>query len=307
MSCRLSRICSLRCLPVAAAVLLACAPARAAIGTRPGQPMAAPTMQKGGDISQAPQATRDRASRLDVSRLDGVIRDAHATADAAGEAGDRALAHRMNLFARKAADLRARAGDRRTQRESLNRDLAQLAREARAIQRDAARGRAADAGLRASWARLVRVLDEVRGASGEVRGTSGTSPEPERPADRDRAAEREARPATDRGATGRDAPGTTDAASLADELARRLRRAEGLADRPEVGDARALIDHFAGRASSFGQEFGSLSREDRQGRAATLLEEARQAQQSLTRHNASPELVDAWNEVIEVLVRMSAR
>jgi hypothetical protein len=260
----------------------------------------AATGQAQGDRDRDRDRDRGRQPQsVDPARLDDAIRDAHAAADAARDGGDRSLAQRMNAFARKVATVRERVGERRDKDDRARRDLVRLADDSRAIERDISGRRSAPPEAAAAWSRVVRSLDVVTGAA-EASGTSGTPRNDDRATDRDRDRQRD----RDEGLSGE--AGARDRAdgSLPGELDRRVRRAENLADEQGVGEAGSLINRFAERASRLTAEFGTLSVEDRQDRAKRLLDEARQVQQSLTRQNAAPDLVEEWNQVIDVLTRM---
>lgn len=241
---------------------------------------------------------RERGPVSDRARLDDAIRDAHAAADAARDGGDRSLAQRMNAFARKVSEVRERAGER-DNADRTRRDLVRLADDSRAIERDISGRRSAPPEAAAAWSHVVRSFDVMTGST-EASGTSGSGREDERATDRDRDRQRDQDEALRGDREGKD----RDAGALPAELDRRVRHAESLADEQGVGVANSLIGRFAARSSRLTAEFGTLSVDERQDRAKRLLDEARQVQQSLTRENASPELVEEWNQVIDVLTRM---
>jgi hypothetical protein len=203
----------------------------------------------------------------------------------------------MNEFAKKVVSLREQVGDSKAKPDRLRRDLVRLAADSHAIERDVAGSSGARPAAADAWARVVRTLDVASNSTDAV-GTSGSPRDEARPTDRDKARERDAR-------SGDRPEGRPDAGGLPGELERRVRRAETLADQADLGDAASRVDRFAERTTKLTDQFGALSVDERQDRAKRLLDEARQVQQSLTRQRASPELVDEWNAVIDVLTRMA--
>lgn len=257
----------------------------------------APPVVQGGEKVRRQAADR---ARFDLRRLDEAIRESRAAAAAAGDNGERDLAHRMSRFARRVSELRDRIEGGHASPARIEHDLRKLADDSRGIQREAARNRRADPAVVEGWSRVVRVVDDISRGDRGLRGTSGGMRGDERPTDRDRDRDRGHEEEGDR-------IGDYPPASLPSDLDRRIRRAETLAGQMEVGDARSSVERFAERASRSIGEFSGLSAEDRQERMRSLLREAREVQRSLTRHNASPELVDEWNGVVDVLARTSGR
>lgn len=252
---------------------------------------------------------RDWAT-VDVHRLDDIIRDARAAADAARDSGDDDMAHRMDVFAKRAVDTRKHIEERKGDKDHdrLDRDFRKLADDSHKIQLDIAQARRPEPALQESWGRVVRVVNEINGVD-QPRATSGTLGDEERPTDRDRERDRDMDRQSDRDRYDRDRDQATqpDAAQLPADLNRRLNRVDTLAGQQELGEARSQLDRFSERAAKFSSDYATLRPEERQVRARALLDEARQIQQSFTTYSASPQLVDEWNGVIDTLSRIAGR
>lgn len=257
--------------PAVLAFVLFALPAGAQRPATPGRPAAGP----------------DQPTPLDVARLDETIRLAHAAADTAHGEGEVAAARRMNAFARQAAALRERAGVPRPAAGRLQQDLADMVRQCRRLERDLTRGPGGSR-TRAAWTQVVRSVEGLREEG--TRGTTGVSTAPPQ--------------ATDRVPV---LPERSDE-GLAAELERRVRAAQAAGDRLEpVEESRAFTERFFAQAAGFSAGVGQLDRQARKERARALLAEARRIQRSLAGPRASPELLDAWNRVIETLALMSGQ
>jgi hypothetical protein len=253
--------------------------------------------------SRQPSAPPSR--HLDLARLDETIRQAHAAADTVRDAGDLELAGRITAFARRAASLRERAGDRRQAPGGLDRDLGQLRRESRQLERDLAHSPRAQGDAAGNWAEVVRLVEGLR-AGREERATSGTSPTPARPADREPTDREPLEPDRARDEA-RPAPQASADASLPSELERRVRVAQALTDQVLSEETQATAERVFEQAGRLSADYGSLAPEERTERAGALLAEARRVQRSLTGRLASRELVDAWNGIVETLTLMGGR
>lgn len=143
--------------------------------------------------------------------------------------------------------------------------------------------------VRSEWNGIFTDVQRMRDMTGEAAaGTSGQ--------DRGYAIDRD----RDAGAYG--APSFSQ---LATDLDQRAHSAATLADQLSIGDASSSVSRFAEHVSRFTRDADTLGPEDRQERAKSLLDEARDVQRSLTKHNATPELMDQWNGVIDDLVQMA--
>ncbi len=99
-------------------------------------------------------------------------------------------------------------------------------------------------------------------------------------------------------------PGTPDIAALSRDLDNRVARAAEGADQLTPAAADASIDRFRGGVRDFARRAAALSPVQRRERVERLLDAAQRAQRDLARRGAPAQLMDQWNGVVDVLLRL---
>lgn len=96
-----------------------------------------------------------------------------------------------------------------------------------------------------------------------------------------------------------------DAPQLQSELVRRTLRASEMAERSAFdADVARRIAHFRDELREFNNRATTLGRDDRHDRIDSLLEDAQRTQRELAKSSAPADLVEQWNAVVELLVKL---
>ncbi len=95
-----------------------------------------------------------------------------------------------------------------------------------------------------------------------------------------------------------------DVPQLTSELTRRADRAARTAAQWNRDDGASEVSHFQDRVRDFNDRAASMDRDDRRSGLEDLLHDAQSTQRDLARRNAPADLVNQWNAVVDLLVRL---
>ena len=102
----------------------------------------------------------------------------------------------------------------------------------------------------------------------------------------------------------RDRYAVMDPMQLSQELNRRAMRASELAADENLNDVSNKISEFLDKFRDFDTKAGRMDRDERRDRLDNLLRDAQAAQRDLAQRRVSGDLVDQWNGVVELVVKL---
>jgi polyhydroxyalkanoate synthesis regulator phasin len=102
----------------------------------------------------------------------------------------------------------------------------------------------------------------------------------------------------------RDRYAVMDTMRLSQELNRRAMRASELAADENLNDVSNKIAEFRNEFRDFDTKAGRMDRDERRDRLDDLLKDAQAAQRDLAQRRVSGDLVDQWNGVVDLVVRL---
>lgn len=102
----------------------------------------------------------------------------------------------------------------------------------------------------------------------------------------------------------RDRYGVMEPMQLSQELSRRATRASQLAAGENLNDVSNRIADFQEKVHDFDAKAGRMDRDERRDRLDSLLKDAQATQRDLAQRRVSGDLVEQWNGVVDLVVRL---
>jgi len=206
--------------------------------------------------------------------------------------GRHEVTDRMNDFTRHAGDLRDLLLERGVPASKVNDRFRRLRDDGNKVQREWGKSRYRDPQMLADWDRVMAALSDLNsqfmGGNDDSRQpefgvrTSGSFP------DRD----------------GRDRDDLIDARQLSQEMDRRATFAFQLAANENLRDVSNKIAEFREDFRDFDTKAGRMDRDERRDRLDHLLKDVQATQRDLAERRVSRDLVEQWNGVVELVVRL---